>query len=78
MLVLFQGKPLVDANLGWDHPGDGERTSGTVRTNDRGQALVPIARTGLMTIRLTHMTRPKVMDYEWESFWTTLTFRIPD
>ncbi len=76
--VLFAGKPLSDANLGWDLPDDGEAASGTVRTDVRGEALVPIARTGLMTIRLTHMTRPKANDYEWESFWTTLTFRIAD
>jgi hypothetical protein len=30
-----------------------------------------------MTLRLTHMTRPKTKDFEWESFWTTLTFRVP-
>jgi hypothetical protein len=76
--VLFGGKPLSDANLGWDLPDDGDPPSGTVRTDSRGEAFVPIARTGLMTIRLTHMTRPKADDYEWESFWTTLTFRIAD
>jgi uncharacterized GH25 family protein len=75
--VLFRGEPLADANLGWDHPGDGEPPSGTVRTDSKGEALLPIARTGLMAIRLTHMTRPKTDDYEWESFWSTLTFRIP-
>jgi hypothetical protein len=74
--VLFRGKPLADANLGWHLPGDGEVPRGTVRTDARGEALVPIARTGLMTIRLTHMTRPRAKDYEWESFWTTLTFRL--
>ena len=76
--VLFRGKPLADANLGWDHPGDGPMPSGTVRTDGQGTALVPVARAGLMTVRLTHMTRPKTKDYEWESFWTTLTFRIPE
>lgn len=76
--VLFHGKPLAEANLGWSHPGDGESPAGTARTNAKGEALIPIAKTGLMTIRLTHMTRPKHADYEWESFWTTLTFRIPD
>lgn len=75
--VLFKGEPLQDANLGWDHPGDGEPPSGTVRSNSDGDALVPIQSVGLMTIRLTHMTRPKAEGYEWESFWTTLTFRIP-
>ena len=75
--VLFQGQALSDANLGWDHPGDGEPPSGTVRTNLSGEALIPIDKLGLMTIRLTHMVRPKAEEYEWESFWTTLTFIIP-
>ena len=43
----------------------------------KGEALVPIAQAGLMTIRLTHMTRPKLAEHEWESFWTTLTFQVP-
>lgn len=76
--VLFRGKPLAEANLGWAHPGDGESPAGTVRTNTKGEALIPIAKAGLIAIRLTHMTRPKDKDFEWESFWTTLTFRIPD
>lgn len=75
--VLFQQQPLKDAHLGWDVPGDGVEHSGTVRTNSQGEALIPIGQTGLMTIRLTHMTRPKTAEYEWESFWTSLTFRIP-
>lgn len=76
--VLFRDKPLADANLGWDHPGDGDSFAGTVRTDTKGEALVPIANTGLMTVRLTHMTRPKAKDYEWESFWTSLTFHVPE
>ena len=75
--VLFHGKPLPEANLGWQSPGDGETARGTVRTDGKGEALIPIARADLMTLRLTHMTRPKTKDYQWESFWTTLTFRIP-
>lgn len=75
--VLFKQQPLRDAHLGWDVPGDGEEPSGTVRTNDKGEALVPISQIGLMTIRLTHLTNAKAADYNWESFWTTLTFRIP-
>lgn len=75
--VLFEKKTLKDANLGWHRPGDGDTPGGTVRTDAKGEALIPIAGPGLMTIRLTHMTRPKSADYEWESFWTTLTFRIP-
>lgn len=76
--VLFRDKPLADAMLGWDVPGEGTLPLGMVRTDSKGEALVPISQTGLMTIRLTHMTRPKETEYEWESFWTTLTFRIPE
>jgi uncharacterized GH25 family protein len=75
--VVLQGKPLAQANLGWHRPGDGDTPAGTVRADAAGEALIPIAATGLMTIRLAHMTRPKTADYEWESYWTTLTFRIP-
>ena len=73
--VLFLGKSLADANLGWSHPDGGENPAGTARTNLKGEALIPIAQAGLMSIRLTHMTRPNQKDYEWESFWTTLSFR---
>lgn len=76
--VLFEGKPLPDAHLGWDHPADGDEASGTVRTDAKGEALIPIAKQGLMTIRLTHMTHPQKETYEWESFWTTLTFEVSE
>lgn len=76
--VLFRGKLLADANLGWAHANEGELPRGTVRTDAKGEALVPIAKAGLMTIRLTHMTRPKQAEYEWESFWTTLTWHAPE
>lgn len=75
--VLFQEKPLANAHLGYTHPDAGAGALGTVRTNAQGEALIPIVKTGLLTIRLTHMTRPKVAEYEWESFWTTLTWTLP-
>jgi uncharacterized GH25 family protein len=76
--VLFHGKPLANVNVGWQYPGDGDTPRGSVRTDAKGEALIPLARAGLMTLRLTHMTRPQTADYEWESFWATLTFRLPE
>lgn len=75
--VLFDGQPLPDALLCWDLPGTGEGFVGSVMTDEQGEAVVPVAGTGLMTLRLVHMTRPKAQDYEWESFWTSLTFHVP-
>jgi hypothetical protein len=74
--VFFQGEPLERANLCWDHPGNGEDFTGQTWTDAEGRALVPIARSGLMTVRLVHMTRPMAQDYEWESFWASYTFRV--
>ena len=74
--VLFQDKPLTEATVGWQSPGDGEQPRGVVRTDAKGEALVPINRSGLITLRLTHMTQPKTAEYEWESFWTSLTWEV--
>ncbi len=74
--VLFRGKPLERANLCWDHPGNGEDFTGQTWTDAEGAALDPIARPGLMTLRLVHMTRPLADDHEWESFWASYTFRV--
>ncbi len=75
--VLFRGEPLTKANLCWDHPGNGEAFSGQTLTGEDGRAIIPIAASGLMTVRLVHMTRPKTDEYEWESFWSSFTFCIP-
>jgi len=74
--VLFRGEPLERANLCWDHPGNGEDFTGQTWTNGEGETLVPIGRSGLMTLRLVHMTRPLTADHEWESFWASYTFRV--
>jgi hypothetical protein len=74
--VRFEGEPLSHANLCWDHPGNGEDFSGQTWTDEQGRTLVPIAKTGPMTLRLIHMTRPRTADYEWESFWSSFTFHV--
>jgi hypothetical protein len=75
--ILFDGKPLPHANVGWDHPGNGHDVAGTTWSDANGEALVPIARAGWMTVRLVHMTHPGARDYEWESFWGSLSFEVP-
>lgn len=74
--VLFDGAPLVRGNLCWDLPGNGEDLAGSTWTDAAGEALVPIARAGWMTVRLVHMTRPKTEDHEWESFWSSCSFEV--
>lgn len=75
--VLFDGAPLVRANLCWDLPGNGEDLAGCTWTNRSGEAMVPIAQTGWMTLRLVHMTRPRAPEFEYESFWASCSFEVP-
>lgn len=74
--VLFAGRALERANLCWDLPGNGEDLAGCTWTDSAGEALVPIAREGWMTLRLVHMTRPQTTAHEWESFWASCSFEV--
>jgi len=74
--VLFDGAPLVRANLCWDLPGNGEDLAGCTWTDARGEALVPIVRPGWTTVRLVHMTRPRTTEFEYESFWASCSFVV--
>jgi len=74
--VPLRGAPLAGARLGWDLPGNGELVAGETWTDADGKCWVPISQPGLMMLRLIHMTRPRAADHEWESFWSSLTFRV--
>jgi uncharacterized GH25 family protein len=74
--VLLRGQALAGANLCWDHPGNGALFSGQCWTDAEGRALVPLAKSGLMTLRLIHMERPQAQDHEWDSLWSSLSFRV--
>jgi len=74
--VLYRGKPLAGAVVGHDRPGTGKGFVGSVRTDEKGEATTTIEGPGLFTLRLVHMTRPATEEFEWESFWASLTFRV--
>lgn len=76
VLVLFLGKPLPNADIAWSYPGRGEEFAGSTKTNDLGQASIPLIKTGPYVIRLTHMEWVKKPTHEWESYWTSLTFEV--
>ena len=74
--VLFDGAPLVRANLCWDLPGNGEDLAGCTWTDAHGEAIVPIVQPGWMTVRLVHMTRPRAATHDYESFWASCSFVV--
>jgi uncharacterized GH25 family protein len=76
VLVLFQRKPLPNAEIAWSYPGRGEEFAGSTKTDELGQASIPLIKTGPYIIRLTHMEWVKKPTHEWESYWTSLTFEV--
>ncbi len=50
-----------------------------LRTDANGRVLLPLDRSGLWLIKAVHMIRTgqDVKRAEWESFWASLTFRLP-
>jgi uncharacterized GH25 family protein len=74
--VLFRGKPLPGIDLAWSHPGLEGKVAGWKKTDQNGDAVVPLVKRGPYMIRLTHMEWVKKQTHEWESFWTALTFEV--
>jgi len=74
--VLFRGKPLPGIDLAWSHPDLGGKVAGWTKTDEKGDALVPLVKRGPYMIRLTHMEWVKEETHEWESYWTALTFEV--
>jgi uncharacterized GH25 family protein len=76
VVVLFQGKSLPNAEIAWSYPGLGEEFAGSTKTDEVGQASIPLIKAGPYVIRLTHMEWVKKPTHEWESYWTSLTFEV--
>ena len=78
IVLLYDGKPLADALIvafTSDRPEDKSR----IRTGADGRAELTLDRPGLWLIKSVHMipTDPDHGRAEWESFWASLTFRLP-
>jgi hypothetical protein len=75
--LLYEGKPLAGAlvvGLQKDRPA---RPSG--RSDARGRVRLKLDRPGFWLIKAVHMVpAPKDAGADWESFWASLTFELPD
>jgi len=78
IVLLYKGKPLADALIvafASDRADDKIR----VRTDADGRVELPLDRPGLWLVKAVHMiaAEPGERRAEWESFWASLTFRLP-
>lgn len=77
--VLFEGKPIAGLRVssGCENLNNGKYIAHAY-TDEAGLATVEISGMGLWFVR-THFIRPHRDDaenFDWESFWASLTFRI--
>jgi uncharacterized GH25 family protein len=74
--VLFKDKALPNAELAWSYPARGEEFAGSTKTDENGEAVVPLTKAGPYVIRMTHMDWVKKNTHDWESYWASLTFEV--
>lgn len=74
--VLFEGKPRANALVKIMHCGGGTPMV-TTRTDDKGEATLPVTAAGRWVIASTEMIEaPKDSGADWESLWASLTFDV--
>ncbi len=76
--VLYKGKPLAGQAVSAVNRYRGEIQSKTWRTDANGRVAFTLARPGDWMIRLVHMEASDQKDVDWRSWWSNLTFALPE
>ncbi|HEY4122300.1 MAG TPA: DUF4198 domain-containing protein [Byssovorax sp.] len=76
--VLFQGKPLAGRAVTAVNRFRGETSRQTVRLDSKGHAAFTLGKPGDWMIRLVHMEPSATPDVDWRSYWSNVTFSLPD
>lgn len=75
--LLYQGKPLAGA-LVVGIPRDGPEEKVAARSDAQGRVRLRLPRGGDWLVKAVHMVpAPREAGADWESFWASLTFRLP-
>jgi hypothetical protein len=76
--VLFKGKALAGQAISAVSRYRGEIQSKTLRTDAQGRVVFTINKPGDWMLRGVHMEASDQKDVEWRSWWTNLTFSLPE
>lgn len=77
--VFFRGKPLADAQIAAIYSGEkleGHSFNTMARTDKTGRARLKVTRGGLWYARMIYMVPANDPDFEWRSFFATVTFEV--
>ncbi len=77
--LLFRGEPVRGAVVAAGYAGfEGEGHASESRSDAAGIARLAVAVAGRWYVRSIHMIeRPEDPEFDWESFWASLTFEVP-
>lgn len=76
--ILFRGQPLSGRAVTFANRYRSNVTTRIVRTDANGQASVPMERTGEWMVTLVHMEPCAEPGADWRSYWSSLTFALPE
>lgn len=76
--ILFRGKPLSGRAVTFANRYRSNIATRIVRSDANGQASVPIERTGEWLVALVHMEPSAEPGADWRSYWSSLTFALPE
>ena len=79
LVVLFEDKPLAGLKVTAYHRDGDTLTDATATTDKDGKAALKLPKAGGWVVRAVHMRRvaEKNPAADWESFWASVTFRLP-
>lgn len=76
--ILFRGKPLPGRAVTFANRFRSNVATRIVRSDEKGEAAVPLERTGEWLIALVHMESSADPDADWRSYWSSLSFALSE
>lgn len=82
--LLYQGAPRANEQIEiFAQPPEGEVQVSLIRTDDKGEALIPVApgyryMLDAVVLRAPSAELAEARDVVWETLWATLTFAVPE
>ena len=75
--LIYQGRPLAGALVVAINRAD-PSSKLTARSDGDGRVRFRLPRAGMWLIKAVHMVPAQTADADWESFWASLTFQLPE
>lgn len=76
--VLLRGQPLAKRAVTIANRYHSNIVTKSIRTDDRGQVALTLERSGEWLLSLVHMERSREPGADWRSYWSALTFELPE